>query len=213
MSILTKFKNMTVDSLRDHKKMIVTFYIIFIIVFAASWIISANKLNSNNEIINQAIHANSTGSADQIGAGNPIDLFVHNEWGGIVTYVASVFFAVPALALLIYNAFNLGAIGSVLGMVLPGGSIQYIIYLIPHGIFEITATVLQSVAGVLLFLFLFRFAKAFITTRVLSDAYAESKKLLIDSLVIMIFTTILLLIAAPIEAYFSVPFSGFVLGV
>lgn len=212
MNILTKFKNMTLESLRDHKKMIVAFYIIFIIVFAASWIITANKINSNYEIINQSIHANPTGPAAPLGADNPIDLFIHNEWGGIITYVWSVFFAFPALVLLIYNALNLGAMGPVLSMVLPKGGIQYIIYLIPHGIFEITATVLQSVAGVLLFLFIFRFARAFIRTRVLSDAYTESKKLLIDSLMIMIFTTILLLIAALIEAYFSLPFSEFIMG-
>ena len=39
------------------------------------------------------------------------------------------------------------------------------------------------------------------------------KKVLIQSIVLMIFATILLIIAAPIEAYFSVPFSEFIMGV
>lgn len=192
--------------------MIVAFYIIFIIFFAASWILSASTINANYERINQTIQPSPTGSTDITVADNAVDIFIHNEWGGIVTYVASVFFALPALILLAYNAINLGAMGALFNIARPSGGIQYIIYLIPHGIFEITAAVLQSVAGVLLFLFILNFARAFVKTRVFSDAYAESKKLLIHSLVIMIFSTVLLLIAAPIEAYFSVPFSDFVMG-
>ncbi|WP_458403201.1 stage II sporulation protein M [Methanobrevibacter sp.] len=212
MNILTKFKNMTAEALRDHKKLIVALYIIFIICFAASWIVSADTINANQESIKQNLHPNPAASSSLPGSEGAADYFIHNEWSGIQTYVASVFFAIPALVVLVYNGINLGAMGAIFNMVLPGGGVQFLIYLIPHGIFEITATVLQSSAGVILFLFIFNFARAFIRTRALSDAYAESKKLLIHSLVIMIFSTILLLIAAPIEAYFSVPFSDFVMG-
>ena len=44
-------------------------------------------------------------------------------------------------------------------------------------------------------------------------AFEENKKVLIQSLVIFVISTILLLIAAPIEAYFSVPFSELIVGV
>lgn len=143
-----------------------------------------------------------------------VDLFIQNEWGGIVTYIASVFFAIPAILVLIYNGVNLGASGPLFNQLIPNGGIRYIVYLIPHGIFEITATVLQSVAGVLLFLFIWRFIKAWRSsqTESASDAFDKTKKVLIQSIVLMVFATILLLIAAPIEAYISVPFSNLIVG-
>ena len=45
-----------------------------------------------------------------------------------------------------------------------------------------------------------------------SEAFNQNKKVLIQSLIIMIFSAILLVIAALIEAYFSVPFSEFIVG-
>ena len=64
-------------------------------------------------------------------------------------------------------------------------------------------------AGILLFLFIWRFVRAMISseTHGVSEAFDKSKKVFVQSLIKMIFATILLLIAAPIEAYFSVPFS------
>lgn len=212
MSVLTKFRNLLAESLGDHWKLIVGFYLIFIIVSAAAWIISANTINANYESINQTIHASNSTSTNMIPSGDAVGLFTHNVWGGIVTYVGSVFFAIPAIVMLFFNAFNLGTLGPIFSMARPGGDIQYLIYIIPHGIFEITSTVLQSVAGVLLFIFILKFVRAFLKTREFSDAYEQNKKILIHSLVIMIFSAILLLIAAPIEAYFSVPFSDFVMG-
>ena len=50
-------------------------------------------------------------------------------------------------------------------------------------------------------------------TRGLSESFEKAKKPLIHSLVIMVFATILLLIAAPIEAYISVPISELLLGI
>ena len=116
--------------------------------------------------------------------------------------------------MLAYNAVNLGVIGQLFNQAIPNGGLRYIIYLIPHGIFEITATVLQSVAGVLLFLFIWRFIKAWrnSNTSGASQAFEKTKKILVQSIILMIFSTILLLIAAPIEAYFSVPFSEFIIG-
>jgi uncharacterized membrane protein SpoIIM required for sporulation len=63
-------------------------------------------------------------------------------------------------------------------------------------------------------MFIWRFARALISseTHGVSEAFEKSKKILIQSLIIMIFTTILLLIAAPIEAYISVPFSELIVG-
>lgn len=208
MGYIIKFKNLLFESLKDNRKLIIGFYILFIICFIVSWIISGPKINA---AMNNIPISNPSGMED-VGA---LDLFIHNESGGILTYISSVFFGIPAIAMLLYNAINLGIVGQIFNTIMPNGAFMYILYLIPHGIFEITATVLQSVSGIMLFLFIWRFVKALRSkdTHGVSDSFNQTKKILIQSIVLMIFSTILLLIAAPIEAYFSVPFSEFVLGV
>ena len=42
-----------------------------------------------------------------------------------------------------------------------------------------------------------------------TESFQKTKKVLIHSIILMIFSTILLLIAAPIETFVSVPFSEF----
>jgi stage II sporulation protein M len=116
--------------------------------------------------------------------------------------------------MVLFDAFNLASIGAVFDSVMPNGGIMYIIYLIPHGIFEITGAILHSAAGILLFLFIWRFFKAWRSsdTNGASDAFELTKKTLVQSVAIMVIAFILTLIAAPIEAYVSVPFSEFVMG-
>ena len=213
MNILTQFKNLLMESLRDNKKLIIGLYALFIIVFIIAWIYSSAHAA---DMISTMQAANDTASSVGLSSSlSPVDLFIHNEGGGIFTYIASIFFGIFAIIMVIYNAFNTGILGPIIGHFAPGGGLQYIIYLIPHGIFEITATVLQSVAGILLFMFVYKFIRAIIgkETQGLSESFEVAKKPLIQSLVIMIFAAILLLIAAPIEAYLSVPISELFFGV
>lgn len=207
MNTLTEFKDLIVESLKDHKKLIIGLYVLFIISFIGAWILSVDVVNS---ALNSTVPLNGAPLDSEI---NAVDLFIHNEFSGIVTYVASVFFAIPAVVLIIFNGANLGTIGALFNSVMPNGGLRYIIYLIPHGIFEITATVIQSAAGVLLFLFIVRFIRAAISkdTDGVSEAFEKNKKVLIHSIILMIFSTVLLLIAAPLEAYFSSPFSDFIM--
>ena len=213
MNILTQFKNLLMESLRDNKKLIIGLYALFIIVFIIAWIYSSSH---SADMISTMQAANDTASSVGLSTSlSPVDLFIQNEGGGIITYIASIFFGIFAILMIIYNAFNIGILGPIIGHFAPGGGLQYIIYLIPHGIFEITATVLQSVAGILLFMFIYKFIRAIIgkETQGLSESFEKAKKPLIQSLVIMIFAAILLLIAAPIEAYLSVPISELFFGV
>lgn len=209
--VLTKFKDLTIESLKENKKLIVGLYIIFIICFILAWILSADNIGA---AVNSMGIANSTAQtpnmSSQVGA---LDLFIANEMGGIMTYLGSILFCIPAIVMLIYNAVNLGSIGQLFATISPKMGIMYIVYIIPHGIFEITATVLESVAGILLFMFIWRFIKAWRTSNGASQAFEKTKKVLIQSIVIFIFSTILLVIAAPIEAYVSVPLSAFICGV
>ena len=213
MDIITKFKDLLIDSLKENKKMILAFYAIFFV----SFILSAALAGGHMENVIDDIPDSAGGSKD--GNVTATELFLHNELGGIEVYIASILFGIPAIIAIIYNGVSLGLTGALLSHFMPKGWIQYIIYLIPHGIFEFTAMVIQSVAGILLFLFIVDFLKGLIRSEKngfkekVIFSYEENNKRFIQSLVLMIFCTILLLIAAPIEAYVSIPLSNFILGV
>lgn len=213
MDIITKFKDLLIDSLKENKKMILVFYAIFFI----SFILSAALVGGHMENVIDDTPDSAGGSKD--GNVTATELFIHNELGGIGAYIASILFGIPAIIAIIYNGVSLGLTGALLSHFMPKGWIQYIIYLIPHGIFEFTAMVIQSVAGILLFLFIVDFLKGLIRSEKngfkekVIFSYEENNKRFIQSLVLMIFGTILLLIAAPIEAYVSIPLSNFILGV
>lgn len=198
------------ESLRDNKKLIIVFYVFFIVCFIGAWILSADAISASLSGIQNASSSTPT-LENTISA---MDILINNEWSGILTYVGSIFFGIFAIISLGYNGVNLGMFGQLFSQYVPNGGLKYIVYLIPHGIFEITATVLHSVAGILLFLFIWRFIRAMISKDVhgASEAFNQNKKVLIQSLIIMIFSAILLVIAALIEAYFSVPFSEFIVG-
>jgi len=213
MNIITKFKDLLIDSLKENKKMILAFYAIFFV----SFILSAALVGGHMENVIDDTPDSAGGSKD--GNVTATELFLHNELGGIEVYIASILFGIPAIIAIIYNGVSLGLTGALLSHFMPKGWIQYIIYLIPHGIFEFTAMVIQSVAGILLFLFIVDFLKGLIRSEKngfkekVIFSYEENNKRFIQSLVLMIFCTILLLIAAPIEAYVSIPLSNFILGV
>nr|WP_295604852.1 stage II sporulation protein M [uncultured Methanobrevibacter sp.] len=193
--------------------MILAFYAIFFV----SFILSAALVGGHMENVIDDTPDSAGGSKD--GNVTATELFLHNELGGIEVYIASILFGIPAIIAIIYNGVSLGLTGALLSHFMPKGWIQYIIYLIPHGIFEFTAMVIQSVAGILLFLFIVDFLKGLIRSEKngfkekVIFSYEENNKRFIQSLVLMIFGTILLLIAAPIEAYVSIPLSNFILGV
>ena len=210
MNIFKRFFNLLVESLTDNKKLIIIMAILFFACFIGSWVFSSGPVGSSIAQI-QNMSASSPSMDQGTGA---VELFINNEVGGILTYVGSIFFGIFAVVSLIYNGVNIGMLGQLFSQMIPNGGLRYIVYLIPHGIFELTATVLESAAGIMLFLFIWRFARAWMSkeTNGASDAFEKSKKILIQSLIIMIFTTILLIIAAPIEAYISVPFSELIVG-
>jgi uncharacterized membrane protein SpoIIM required for sporulation len=210
MNILKKFIDLLVESLSDNRKLIIVMAVLFVVCFIGAWIFSSDSVSSSVDQI-QNMSASSPGMDQGTG---PVELFINNEVGGILTYVGSIFFGIFAVVSLAYNGVNMGMLGQLFSQMVPNGGLKYIVYLIPHGIFELTATVLESAAGIMLFLFIWRFVRAWMSkeTNGASDAFEKSKKILIQSLIIMIFTTILLIIAAPIEAYISVPFSEMIVG-
>lgn len=207
MNFILRFKDLLIEALRDNKKLIIGLYILFIICFVAAWFLSASKV--------QMAFANiPLGNGTDISI-SALELFIHNASGGIMIYLSSILFAIPAIVMIIYDGINIAVIGQLISTVTHNDGMFYFVYLIPHGIFEITASVIQSACGVMLFRFICRFIKAIHNSEIhgTSEAFNSSKKILIQSIVLMVFSIILLLIAAPIEAYVSVPVAEFLTGV
>ena len=196
-------KKLVIETLKENKKLIIGLYALFLIVFIATWIMMAPKTAS--------ISSNATALSTPGAGSSALELFIHNESSGIVTYLASIFFGIFAIVMIIFNGYNIAILGPIFAKILPHGGIMYILYLIPHGIFEITGMVLDSTAGILLFLFIWRFIKALRSsdTNGASDAFEKTKKTLIQSIVIFVIALCLTLIAAPIEAYLSTNIAEF----
>ena len=47
MSILTTYKDLLIESLKEHKKMIIILYALFIISFIATWVLAGDTISSN----------------------------------------------------------------------------------------------------------------------------------------------------------------------
>ena len=178
MKYLTTFKELLMESLKDNKKMIIVFYVAFILIMIAAWIVSSNVLSANP----LPDFTNATTQTPTGGYESAMDLFIHNELGGIITYASSILFGIAAIVSLVYNGMNIGATGALISSLHPNGGLEYIIYLIPHGIFEFTATVIESTAGILLFLFIWRMIKSIIRSdedgfgKKISPAFEMHKK-------------------------------------
>jgi uncharacterized membrane protein SpoIIM required for sporulation len=76
-----------------------------------------------------------------------VDFFINNESSGILTYVGSIFFGIFAVVSLIYNGVNIGMLGQLFSQMIPNGGLRYIVYLIPHGIFEFTSFITEVLQG------------------------------------------------------------------
>ena len=213
MNYLKKFKDILIESIKENKKLIIIFAILFIVLFIATWICAIGPISSKIETLTNATQQESINNTNV----DPLAIFINNVYGGLIVYVTSIFFGIGGIISLIYNAINLGAIGALFSVMMPDGGLRYILYLIPHGIFEITATILEPVSGIILFRFVWRFLKGITRSnekgfKKISSSFKNNQQILIQSLVLFTFTTILLLIAAPIESYISVPFSELILG-
>lgn len=98
------------ESLKDNKKMIIVFYVAFLLIMIAAWIVSSNVLSANP----LPDFTNATTQTPTGGYESAMNLFIHNEMGGIIIYVSSILFGIAAIVSLIYNGMNIGATGALI---------------------------------------------------------------------------------------------------
>lgn len=77
------------------------------------------------------------GPGDPVPALEPLDLFLHNSQVAALMVVGVLFFALPTLALVAYNAFVFGA--TFVAAVGSFGPVAALSLLLPHGMFELPA--------------------------------------------------------------------------
>ena len=139
-----------------------------------------------------------------------VSIFTHNLQAALVAYIGGIIGIVPALTLF-SNGFLIGSLSGYLmnGTVHQSLSLVDVIsYILPHGIFEIPAFIIAGAAG-------FRLTSVVIdlinSTRgkpYISDDYRKFK----DSLALLAIAVILLVIAAIIEANFTIPIGNYITG-
>ncbi len=188
----------------DNKRLILLMVGIYVISVIISVIFSSQIFG--------AFETKFNAMGDQTSTLDPaLDLFIHNELGGIQTYVYSIFFGIYSFFSIITNGMMVGVtFGQALAKGPVYGICMFLGFVVPHGIFEIPATILESVAGVLLFLFIFRFFKTIHSTKDASSFKLKAKKswevnkiYFKQSIVIMVFCFCLLVIAAIIEGHIT----------
>ena len=87
MDILKKFKDLLIESLKDNKKLIIGLYVFFIICIIGAWILSVGPVGAK---LSAAQNMSSSTPAAMQDA-SPVDLFINNEYGGILVYFGSIF--------------------------------------------------------------------------------------------------------------------------
>lgn len=212
MNIIRKYINMLIETLNDNKKLIAICLALYILIIIVSYIFSYNTIVSHMDAFNAQMmpRVNTTTiSTTHIG---PLGLFINNSLTVIYSYIGGILFGILPLFNILYNAIAVGSQIATFGFLLPNGSLSYIIYLIPHGIFEIPGSVIGSVSGFILFKFIWRLLKDLKQSDMngfkerISDSYQKNKPIFIQSLILLIFGIILMMIAAPLESYVSPAF-------
>lgn len=201
------------EAIVDNKHLILLMTLVFVISAIAGWIFQ----DYLSGFFNFFVQAVKTSGIDP-SLDSSLNLFINNEGVGLKVYFASIFFGIAPFVVMVLNGLGLGLLG---GHFITGDifykSVVFIALIVPHGIFEIPATIIESAAGVLLFLFIFRFFKTIYTTKDVStfklkakNSWKVNKIHLKQSIVLMIFSCVLLVIAAIIEGHITPAIGEFV---
>ncbi len=195
------------EAIVDNKRLIILMVALYVIFFIIGGILSSQVFDMfSSKVHTIGAHMTKSSALDPA-----LELFIHNEYAGIQTYVYSIFFGIFAFVSVMLNGALMGVFG---GLALTKGPVygisMFIALVAPHGIFEIPANILESVAGVLLFLFIFRFFKTIYGIKDGSSFKLKAKKswevnkiYFKQSIVLMIFCCMLLIIASIIEGHIT----------
>jgi len=142
-----------------------------------------------------------------------LSIFLHNFRSTIVTYIGGIVGIIPAGELFI-NGFSYGSFvgyfmhGGILNNYRISNPVDFVIYTLPHGIFEIPAFIIAGAAGFRLTSTIIHILTSLSRNKPVNENYWEFK----DSLILLAVAVILLVIAAIIEANLSLPLGNCITG-
>ncbi|WP_299524047.1 stage II sporulation protein M [uncultured Methanobrevibacter sp.] len=190
----------------DNKRLIFLIFSLYVISAVFAWVFHSQLL----DLLNPYLGEIKAELSREFTMDPALELFINNETAGLTTYFSSVFFGIMAFVSVIVNGITIGIVGGKIVSADPFHmGLMFIALIVPHGIFEIPAMIFESTAGVLLFLFIWRFFKTIDTTRNdissfklrAKNSWKLNKVYLKQSVVLMVFSCVLLIIAAIIEGH------------
>jgi uncharacterized membrane protein SpoIIM required for sporulation len=186
-------KDFIKDYFRRNRKLFLISLIIFIISFLIGVLASLAITGNNHGLISNAIFSGKSNiSLDNLFV-DTSELFFHNLYVDILTLIFGLLFSIVSLGLFCMNAFLIG---------MPFGQDFLFAFfsIVPHSIFEYTASLFALVGAFLFTTIEIDIIKSFWDkNKSVGDVIAEDRIKLKDILLSVIFMVILLVIAAIIE--------------
>ncbi len=140
------------------------------------------------------------------------DIFFNNLRIIYMMFILGVMFCFSAL-ILAFNGFFVGY------YIAFSKNLQVLLYIIPHGIFELSSCILACSSGLILFNFIYRFFKALLhqENKSFSDkltySFESSYDKLVHACIIFLISIVLMAISGFIEAYLTIPIARFVISI
>ncbi|AMD17632.1 membrane protein [Methanobrevibacter sp. YE315] len=141
------------------------------------------------------------------------DIFLNNFKIICEMFILGLLFCFSAV-ILSFNGFFVGYY-----VAFSGNLFEVLLYIIPHGIFELSSCALACASGFVLFNFLYKFLKALLIQEdgsfknKLANSFDSSYDKLKQACILFVTSVILLIIAGFVEAYLTIPIAEFVIGV
>lgn len=189
-------KNEIKEAFSENRKIFLLLAILFIINFILGAIFADDISSLLMPVLKEAMLKGNVTSIDAF------NIMIHNETAALITFIASLFFAVYAFIAISINGF---VIGFMAGYTVKStqGLIMFLALIVPHGILEIPAFFCSCTSGILLFLFIFRVLRDKIRKNTFSEAYENNKKTIKHTLILFAMAVLLFAVAALIEGFIT----------
>ena len=192
MNIKTEIKEAFVENKKIFAILLVIFILGFILGIVIADDIAPLLMPALKELVNET----------NISSINAFNIMIHNETTAITVFLGSIIFGIYAIIGMFANGLVMGfmagyTIKSTYGLII------YIILIVPHGIIEIPALFCSCTAGILLFLFIFRFIKDLMHKNTFKESYENNKKTIKHAIILLLISLALFAIAALIEGYIT----------
>ena len=133
------------------------------------------------------------------------DIFINNLFIILRMFIYGLLFCL-SVVILAYNGFFIGYY-----VAINEDFFRVLVFLLPHGIFELSSCVLACSSGLVLFKFLFHLLKSYYYDYNFKDSVLININILKQSLIIFSVAVVLMIIAGFIEVYITVPFADLIL--